>query len=200
MATGKITIDVSSLNKVGKELKGLEKQMPGAIASALNRALDHGVTQIAKIVPKVYSIKQSEVKAAIKKNPASKGDISANIVIKGGRLTFVHFPFTPKLPNTKRKVKVKIKNGGKKEVKTNPSAFIAPTGAKSADKVQYNVFVRKGQKRLPITVLRTLSIPQMVENESVQPIISEAMTNKLNERIDHEIKYRLDKAAKNIKG
>jgi hypothetical protein len=197
---GHISVDISSLNNIPKALAGLEKEVPGAVASALNRAVDHGVTQIRKIVPTVYSIKKKEIQDAVSKVYAKKGEIKAGIRITGERLTFVHFPLTPKIPNTGRPIAVKIKNqNGKKKVSILPSAFIAPTGTKSMDKVQYNVFVRVGKKRLPIHVLRTLSIPQMVENEEVWPQIINLINNKLSERVNHEINYRLEKAAKKVK-
>lgn len=209
MAKGNIFVDTKQLNRVSIELKDLGKQMPGAVLSALNRTLDYSITQVGRIVPKAYSIKATEVKNSFKggiKRP-SKSNLNASITSKGHTLSMAHFPHSPETPiiartlgvsHKKAIVKVKIKKStGRVTLK---SGFIASTGASSDAKVRYNVFHRIGKSRLPIAPIRTLSIPQMISSEGAAEKITEAAQAKLAERIDHEVKYRLDKATKNIKG
>jgi hypothetical protein len=200
MAKGEISIDASSLNKVAAGLKELEKQIPAAAYSAINRTVDFVSNNVGKFVAEEYNVKASEFKAGkngivnTRKTYASKGNLDAKITYAGRRLTFTHFALTPKIPNTGRQVKVKIKKGsGKKDVNTFPTAFIAPTGANSTDKVQFNAFKRKGKTRNPIEVLNTLSAPQMISNENVQKNINEMANSQLLKRIEHEIEYRLNK-------
>ena len=225
MSKGSITIDVSQLNNIAKKLKGLEKEMPGAVASSLNRTIDFVSSNIGRIVAKEYNIKASEFKPAkegsskssivsVHKMSAAKGDLKAGIRYGGRRLTFTHFSLTPKNPpptamgfGSRGKqigkgyaVKVKIKkDGGKKGVNTNPKVFIGPTGTNNPEKVQFNAFKRMGAGRNPIEVLHTLSAPQMISNEKVQKEIMKIADKQLSDRIEHEIKYRLEKASNNLK-
>lgn len=201
MGKDNIFVDTKELNKIAIELKGLEKEVPGAVASALNRTVDTINTSIARMVTQEYAIKAGDVKKTIKKHKAQKGSLSAGLVSRGHTLSLAHFQFTPKQPGKKTKVKVKIKRqGGKKVVNTSPAAFVASTGATTEDKTQYNVFHRVGDKRLPIKVIRTLSIPQMIGNDKITSQVQEVAQKKLDERIKHEIEFRLDKAKKKIKG
>lgn len=201
MGKDNIFVDTKELNRIAIELKGFEKEVPGAVISALNRTVDNINTNIARMVTQEYAIKVGDVKKTIKKHKAQKGNLSAGLVSKGPTLSLAHFQFTPKQPGKKTKVKVKIKRqSGKKVVNTNPAAFVASTGATTEDKIQSNVFHRVGDKRLPIRVIRTLSVPQMIGNEQITSKVQEMAQKKLDERIQHEIEWRLEKAKKNIKG
>lgn len=198
-----VTIDVSPLNKLAQGLKGFEKEIPGAAASALNRTIQHVYTRVGKIVTDNYAIKAKDVKSTMANNisKASKGQLSASVRSVGHTLSFAHFPYSPGKPGTGRPVKVKIKkSSGKKEVMTQNRPFVATTGAKSEDKTQFNVFKRTGKERKPIVVLRTLSVPQMITNKATEESITEVANKKLAERVEHEIKYRLDKVKKELKG
>ncbi|HWQ29879.1 MAG TPA: phage tail protein [Negativicutes bacterium] len=195
-----LEIDASGLKKIEKSLYGIQKQIPAATASALNRTLDYTSTQWGKLITRRYSIKTSDVKGKIKKFPASKLILSASMNVTGSRLSFVHFPYTPKVPGTNKQVKVKVKKeSGYKQIGTKRKPFVATTGAKSADKTQFNIFKRTTNKRLPIVVLRTLSLPQMASNKEVSKKVQSLAQKKLGERIEHEIKWRLEKAAKGVK-
>ncbi len=195
MAKESMIVETKGLNRLAIELKGFEKQIPGAAASALNRTLDFINTRIGRIVAQEYAIKTSDVKKTISKNKARKGEISASLISRGHTLSLSHFPFSPKQPGTsKRYVKVKIKKqGGYKTVNTDPKAFVQTMNN------SLNVFKRVGPKRKPVVVLRTLSIPQMIDNTVVSSQVRQLAVDKLTERITHEVSYRLDKAAKNMK-
>ncbi|TZE81998.1 phage tail protein [Calorimonas adulescens] len=204
MPKGGIIVDTKQLDRLTIELKGFEKEVGEAAYHALNRTIDHVITQVGRIVPKEYAIKANDVKESFKggiKRP-SKNDLTASITSKGHTLSLAHFPHSPQMPpasGRKYKVKATIKRGSRKLINTEPKPFIAPTGAKSPDKVQYNVFRRLGKERLPITVIRTLSVPQMITNEKVAEQIQKAAQEKLDERLEHEITYRMTSINKNIK-
>lgn len=204
-----VTIDTKSLDKIVKGLSYFGKEMPGAAASAVNRTLDYVNTQVKRTVTAEYAIKQTDVTACATKKKASKSNLSAGITYKGRLLSLAHFPHNPSVPGTGRYIKVKIKKsegyktlgpsqgrgrkGKKGERQSVPWPFVGPTGAKSADKVQANVFQRTGKSRFPIKVLKTLSVPQMITNTNVEEKIQAQAAAKLQERVNHEIKYRLDK-------
>ncbi|RCX20883.1 minor tail protein Z (GPZ) [Anaerobacterium chartisolvens] len=188
MPRDNIRIDTRQLNNIGRQLRGLEREMPGAAASALNRTVDYINTQVGRIVTQEYSIKTTTVKKTIKKHKARRGELSAKLVSQGHLLSLANFPFSPKSPGTKRKVKVKIKKqGGRKTVNTSPSAFVQNMNN------SLNVFMRVGEERKPIVVLRTLSIPQMIGNEDINRQIQRDAQAKLSERIEHEVQRRLNR-------
>ena len=188
MPSQSITVDVTSLNRIASSLSHFEREMPGAVASSLNRTVDFMNTRVGKLVSEEYVISAKDVKKTIKKIKASRGDMKAGIKSTGGTLSFSHFKFTPKTPGKKAKVKVKIKKReGYKEIKTTPKAFIQVVRG------SLNVWKREGATRNPIQILRSLSVPQMIQSANVGNIIQVEASRKLEERVQHEIQYRLNK-------
>lgn len=200
----KVVVDVSQVNKVIKGLKGFEKQMPGAAMSAVNRTLDFLNTKVGRIVTSEYNIKVKDVKSTIKKNKARKGSLRAWLKSKGRPLTLSRFRFSPSSPPTSAvrfgpggqltgkayKVKTKIKkSSGMKQLKTNPKSFVQMLSGHA------QVMHRTGSSRLPLEVVRTLSVPQMIDALKVSEQIQEEANKKLAERIDHEISFRLKKVS-----
>jgi hypothetical protein len=188
MPSENITIDIRSLNRIASGLSNFEREMPGAVASSLNRTVDFMNTRVGKLVSQEYEITAKDVKKTIKKYKASKGNMKAGIKSTGGTLSFSHFKFTPKTPGRKAKVKVKIKKKeGYKEIKTDPKAFVQIVRG------SLNVWKRKGSRNYPIQILRSLSVPQMIQNANVGNVIQIEASRKLEERVQHEIEYRLNK-------
>jgi hypothetical protein len=191
-----ITIDTKDLNKAIYELdKVAKREAPKAIKLALNRTLDFTATQYKKGVTERYTIKSKEVSDNLKKGKhyAKESDLTAYIRSVGHRLSFAHFPYSPKtdIRGKKGAVKVSIKKS-KRNVKSR-NGFVATTGAKSADKTQFNVFRRLTKKRYPIAPIRTLSIPQMVGNDELSKRLQPSINKKLEERLAHETKRALDR-------
>jgi len=193
VANRNIFVDTRQVNRLTIELRGFERQVGVATYHALQRTIDQTITHVGRIVPRAYAIKAKEVKDSFAggiKRP-TQSNLKASITSKGHTLSLAHFPFTPKTPQRsgrRKKVAVAIKKGGgKKVINTNPLPFVATTGARSPGLTQFNVFRREGRARLPINVLRTLSIPQMITNEDIADQIQAFATEKLNTRLEHEI-------------
>jgi hypothetical protein len=206
VANQEITIDTRQIQRLTIELRGFENKVGIATYHALQRTIDQTITQVGRIVPKAYAIKAKEVKDSFAggiKRP-STSDLTASITSKGHTLSLAHFPFTPKAPQKsgrRRKVAVTIKkSGGKKVINSSPLPFVATTGARSIDKTQFNVFRREGKSRLPIHVLRTLSIPQMITNENIGNQIQEFASAKFDERLQHEIVRAMTSMSESIRG
>lgn len=208
MAAGKghsrkeIHIDTTQLDTLTKELRGFEKEVATATYHALNRTIDQVITHTARAVKRNYAIKDKmkDIKDTFRggiKRP-TKTELTASLTSRGRTLSFAHFPYTPKRRLKKHKpVKVQIKSGGQI---TSQKGFVAHTGARSAEKIQYNVFKRLGIKRLPIAPIRTLSIPQMISNEEVSDQIQKFAQEKFNERLEHEITREILNIGKKVKG
>lgn len=205
MANDTVRIDTSQLDRLTNELKGFEKEVAEGARLALNRSIDYTITQTARFVTLNYSIKSADVKKSFDggiKKP-SRSDLTATITSKGHTLSFAHFPYTPK--NNKRAKKSIfssmvmvniIKSKGKV---VSRKGFVASTGATSQDKTQFNVFKRLGKARLPIAPIRTLSVPQMITNEKVGPLIQKAAQEKFDERLEHEIIRAMTKIERNVR-
>lgn len=186
-----IFIDTKELKKITIELNKLPKQIPQATASALNRTLDFTATRIKKEVTAEYSVKSSDVSKTLKKKRASRSNLYAYIQSKGHTLSLARFPHSPRKYSKRAKVvMVQVKkSGGYKIVDTQPKAFVQAMGKAT------NIWKRQGPGRYPVTILRTLSVPQMISNNETREKIQDAAAKKLQERVNHEIKWRLDKAA-----
>lgn len=204
MADRTITIDTAPIERLARELKGFEKEVAEATRLALNRTVDYTLTQAARHVSQAYAIKQKEVKDSFSVAKPSKTDLAAKLTSWGHTLSFAHFPFTPKTAKRSRRsvfdtmVTVIIKKPKGKII--SKKGFVASTGAKDKEKVQFNVFKRLGKERLPIAPIRTLSIPQMITNEQVAGKIQAAAQAKMEERLEHEIIRIMTGMQKNIKG
>lgn len=183
-----IKIDTSQLNNIVDGLKDLEKQMPKAFVSALNRTLDRVHSRTGRFVTQQYNVKATEIKEAMTKNKASFGRPRAFIRIRSKRYTLGRFlPGGLKSSSKKARVKIK-KSAGRKPVLGTPRAFVQ----KSPDG-NTHIFRRTGDKRYPIELLRTISPTQMVENLQVMEAIQKEANEYLAQRVEHEIQYRLKK-------
>ncbi|MDA3732041.1 hypothetical protein PBV87_11165 [Niameybacter massiliensis] len=203
MGKGLIQIDTRQIDLLSVELQSFPKQTQTAIYHALKRSLDQTKNEIGRIVPKEYAIKAKEVKESFAGgvNYPTKSNLEASLTSKGKRLSFAHFPFTPKTSIRKGKravVKVTIKKSRPKV--TSKVGFTASTGAKSDDKVQFNVFRRLGKERFPIAPIRTLSIPQMITAEGIDEKIQSFALEKFEQRLEHETNRAMDRIQNKIKG
>ena len=164
--------------------------------------------KITKAVTGVYSIKQSEVReegaSAQKTAQITKGKTSGSIrmdgltmTYQGRRLTLAHFKLYPGGKPTKKKYKVKATIFKGKRVTINGKGtppFVAPTSRKDAG-ATWIAFTRLGKERLPIAPIRTVSIPQMMENETVAGVINTEKDKLVLDRFQHHLD-RLTKSEK----
>jgi hypothetical protein len=186
----KIVIDTSQVNKIVKGLGKFEKQMPGAFVSAVNRTMDHVYTRTGRLVTKHYNVTVREIKDSMTKHKANYNTKRAWIQVRSKRYTISRF--LPGGLNSKSKIaKVKIeKAAGYKIIGGNPKAFTRKVNGGNT-----HVFRRRGKKRFPLDIIRTISPTQMVENKSITEEIQSLAGTKLSERINHEINYRLKKVS-----
>lgn len=182
-------INDKEIKQIAIKLHQFPKQIPGATASALNRTLDYTATLTKKEVTNMYAIKQKEVNSTLKKKRASKSSLNASIQSKGQTIALSKFPHNPKQYRPRnKKVKVKVKKQeGYKIIKTSPSAFVQTMNGGT------NIWMREGKSRTPVRLLRSLSVPQMISNNEVIDVIQKKSGEKLQERINHEIEWRMNK-------
>lgn len=185
---------IKNYDKLMKKLNKINKDAEKAVSRTASDMKSRAPAQITKAVTSVYAVKARDVTAAgnaAKKTAKPNGQIqvAANSYIdnyqflySGRLLTPTHFSMTPSTRpagGKKYNVKVAIKKGAKKSLGTG--VFLAPSGAGTTQ----IPFKRSTQKRLPIEAIRTISIPQMITNETVAERIQESLQTLLAERMKH---------------
>ena len=187
-------IKMPNFSKMVGQLKDLNKDVDKAIAQTMRDVKSRAPAQVTKAVTAVYGIKSSEVTAAgkaAKGGAKSVGSIkvsgvtvdSIQLTYKGRVLTPSHFSMTPKKrPEGGKKytVKAAIMKGQKKSL--GSSTFLAPSGSAGTTEIP---FKRATEKRLPIVAIRTVSIPQMITNDTVAADIQTRMDELLSTRLQH---------------
>lgn len=185
-----LKIDDSEFKKTIRQLSNVPKQIPKAAASAINRTLTFTRKRVNQEVRKTYNVKSGDVTKTLEIHKANASNLTAYIISKGGRLTLGRFGRNTGNWKKGKAVKVKVKKAGIKAINTTPKAFIAGLTGNN------HIVKREGASRYPIKVLHTLSVPQMISNENVSETVQREATEKLRERIDHEVEYRLSKYSK----
>lgn len=187
-------IKVQNFSKLVGSLKDLNKDVDKAVGRTIADCKTRGPAQVTKAATEVYGIKSGEVTAAGK---AAKGGAktvgsikvkgvtvdSVQLIYSGRVLTPSHFSMTPrKRPDGGKKYTVKAAvYKGKKKV-LGSSVFLASSGSAGTTEIP---FKRKTEKRTPIEAIRTVSIPQMITNETVSADIQARMDELLAKRLQH---------------
>ena len=207
-----IEIDGEGLFKIIDSLSDFPKEVRPAIAHAINKTMDSTLTQVKKEVSSEYTIKQKDVAKTIKRERAKVNNLSSTATSLGSPIPvykFKHSPTKPPDPKIgyKQPVRATIKKGsGRKLVKNKAGnkGFILKITSKKRNEEYNMIFARKGKKRYPIDRIFSLSIPQMISDESgkkgsIQRIQARSQ-EMLDKKIEQEINYRLDKVNKEAGG
>ena len=200
----RMTIKASGIKQIIKRLEKDQQAARKALKATSNDMRRRVPGKVADDVRTVYNIKKADIvpetKSAKKIKRAGKVYVQGStvadmqIVYKGRTLTPVHFGMTPKAPpkktaGKKRKrptIRATIKKGQRKVLHTK--AFLGSTGARTEDKVNYLPFVRETAKRYPIKPIKTLSVPQMVDNRKVRALINADINDLLKQRLQHNVR------------
>ena len=169
-----------------RTLKDMHSRAPGKVSSA---------------VTSVYGIKKSEIKykkgssKAGAGNIYTKGDELASFELRytGRVLTPLHFGMTPKVRPDKKKYKVKAKIKKTAKAFSAPSGggvFLAPTGSTTIP------WFRHSSNPFDISPIKTLSLPQMVDNETVREVIGVELGDLLDKRFNNHLNQHLKKNLK----
>lgn len=194
-------IDMSNvaetLNKVQKTFATSDVVFERTLKDMFSRAPG----KVATAVTSVYGIKKKEINAkkgfskTAAGNILAKGDNLATfeLVYSGRVLTPLHFGMTPKArPDKKKyKVKAKIKKTSKEfKAPSGGGVFLAPTGTTIIP------WIRHSEKRLDISPIKTLSLPQMVDNEMVREEIGKELGDLLDKRFNNHLNQHLKRNLK----
>lgn len=175
---------------IRKTIKKAEKVLTGqsihaGLASALNRTITFVGSETKKEVQKEYAVTKS-INKSLSMEKATRSKLVAAANYKDKPLPMFVFKHKVAANQFRSPISITIKksNGMQTHDGSNPALFKAYGGKK---------IIRRdaGQKNLKTAY--TLSIPQMVASEKVYDEIAEKAEVKLQERIEHEIEWRMSK-------
>jgi hypothetical protein len=202
-----ISAQVKNYDKLLKHLHGIEQGGKQALTDTVNDLKRRAPTWVAKEVTKRYGISNAEVNPSSTKKDKNgnkiklagyigvRGNTLETLAINysGHMLTPVHFKMTPTepVPGKKYRITAEILKG--KRASLSRKAYLGNTGAKEGDeeKIHFIPFQRVGKSRLPIKPIKTVSVPQMVDNEDVRAEIDKRLGEGLQKRLEHNVQRRL---------
>ncbi len=162
---------------------------------ALSRAMTKAGVEASKGIRSIYAIKAGRVKEAMKKTQT--GPYTARLTFSSVRPTLGGF--SPR--QTSQGVAFTVKRGKRSLIR---GAFI-PGGGRLTQNRYGGLPAARGRysggsfvpskARLPITPLKTISVPVMLKQENVIEPVMEATQEALRTTLEREVNYRLAKLA-----
>ena len=194
-------VDISGVTETLKKYEKFVETSPAVFDRTLKDMSSRAPGQVASAVTSVYGIKKGEINYKKNFSKSAAGNIqikgetisSFELVYTGRVLTPIHFGMTPKIRPEKKKYKVKAKIKKQTKVFTPPSGggvFLAPTGSTTIP------WFRNSSDRFDISPIKTLSLPQMVDNETVREEIGVKLGDLLEKRYNNHLKQHLNKNLK----
>lgn len=178
-----ITYEVSQrdLRYVQRKLQGMEKQAPRAIKNAINHTAKEARKKLAAGAQGSYTIKSGGFNSRMKIQNATNSRLHAVIRAKDRPLTITRFHATAP------------KGGGRADiVKSGLKEIVGPKKIK-AFKRGGLIMQRKTEDRFPLKVLRSNSVPKMLEKvysgeRGIEGELAPAIQKALHDEIKKEIK------------
>lgn len=191
---GEMQIVIQGYDDLVKDINSMQAKSKKVVQRTVADFKSRGPGWVSQEVVKEYNIKKKDINEA-KKGVKNAGTIKVrgtkiddlSIVYQGRLLTPTHFGMTPKArpENGKRyTVQAKIKRGGGKKP-LGHRVFLAHSGNDGSIQIP---FQRRDKERLPIDVIKTVSVPQMITNEKVSRDIHDRINAELGKRLEHHMK------------
>lgn len=146
---------------------------------------------------------------------------SAQVVYQGRPLTLSNFGLSPTLPKktytlkatilkgkpinfgkvkqpTKKQRKNIGRNKGKRGTRNSPASpiMLMPTKYKNENKDKYVSRQRRSQDRDDVETIKTVSLPQMVDNHLVREVLDKKIEEEMGKRLNKHLNYYLNKKSK----
>lgn len=194
-----IQIEAPDINDIKRRLGKFSNRAHVVIYRSVNRTLSHTKTNIGKKAPLRYLIKKKTVLDSISVRKATAKNPFGTVTSKGTPIPLTKFDVSHRKAVKRRKrkwrgsfyspdiYKVKVlKNGEQKGVKrmfyVKGHLLQRPEGATREENLKVKNWLRT-----------TLSVPKMINSPDVVKEIKQQSMKKLKERIDHEIKYEMER-------
>lgn len=173
-----------------KKIKEVEKVLTGqsvhaALASALNRTITFVGSETKREVQKEYAVTKS-INKSLSMEKATRSKLTAAANYKDKPIPMFVFKHKVAANQYRSPISILIKksNGMQTHNGSNPALFKAYGGSK---------IIRRDAGQRNLKTAYTLSIPQMVQSDEVYDDIAKKAEEKLQERINHELEWRMSK-------
>lgn len=147
---------------------------------ALDRTIDTGRAESARLISSRYAVSAATVRDAIDKKTPNASSGVGYIVSRGAKLPLSMFPHAPMTSGTggrgKPPLTIEVVRGERRPLR---GAFVAETGG------QLRVMARRGRERTPIRELSTVPIPVMLG--MIEPDLMPHLSRAFAIRLQHEI-------------
>jgi len=179
-----ILIHVFRQKEIEAMMGQCSKQAPKAIMRALNRSVESAKTNVVGKATEEYHVSATAVRKTITTTKATETSLRVTVQSKDAGRELIDFKVSPKNPGLKRPpavLRVGVKKGS--GLKDLPGAFVR-RGVKTG---KPHVLKRTTNKRYPINVKYSVSVPQMIGSKKVRLYIENEARAIFEKRLDHEI-------------
>ncbi len=218
MAKRPVSVSIKDYSILQKQLEQMQKAPEQVINSTLAEARVRIPGWVSTEVAKVYNVKSEKLQPGEKSLGGIRvkaDDVSSIRVTYSGRLlTPYHFALEPKTPQPSYTLKHKVYKKGRAKtlgkVKTltqkqkknlvknftgegtqkseRSPIMLMHTGNKREGGIDYIPFQRVSKNRKELHVIKTTSLPQMIDNKTVRPNIDKRIEENIGKRFDHYMK------------
>lgn len=195
MASGTMNVIVEGFDNVVDELQDMHSRSKKVVQRTIADFKSRGPSWISQEVAKEYGIKKADVneaktgirgRSSVRVHGTRIDDLS--IIYRGRVLTPTHFGMKPKIRPTKGPyvVTALIKKSSGRESLGKKVFLGTPNNAKAG--TPQLPFQRESDERYPIKAIKTVSVPQMITNETVSENIHKRINTELGKRLEHHLK------------
>lgn len=179
----KIGFDQKQLADVEKLLDHIPRGAERACSRALNRTTTGVRTQATRSIRDIYVIKAGDVRETMRVDKATPNKLRARLVSRGAVLGLQHFSYSPKNPNQRPKIGVRIRVRKASSAKPIAGTFLisGKTG----------IFQRKGKERFPLERKSGPAVPSMMKTAVDERGLQEKAEERLARELEHEVDYLL---------
>lgn len=170
---------------VKRTVSDFKSMAPGWVSQAVRKHYGITRTGLSKHAPKIKNVKSGFTVAGIKVDDAT-------LEYESELLTPLHFKMKQAGKRSKTgvpgQISAEFTQGQRKNLP--PAAFLASTKKKDGEAGPALPFQRKGAARYPLNIIKTVSVPQMIDNRAHDEI-EKTIEEKLGKRIDNHIKQAM---------
>ena len=193
---GIMDITISGYENLMHEIQNMQGKGKKVINRTIGDFKKRGPGWISQEIVKEYNIKKADINEH-KKGVRNKGTArvrgvrldQVQLVYQGRVLTPTHFGMKPKARPARGPyiVTAQIKKTESRKPLGERGVFLAASGREGTMQIP---FQRQAAdtKRLPIEVIKTVSVPQMITNEKVSEDIHSRINIELGKRLEHHLK------------
>ena len=189
----KIEVNESDIKWAQKKLKGMETKAPRVLKNAINHTAKQARKSLMQGAQGRYAVKNAGFNSRIKIYNATNTNLSASVYARDRTLTLPRFHTTSPKSGVKSEV---LKGSGLKEVISRKNGEIRAFRAKGG-KAAGLIVQRRTEARYPLKVLRSISVPKMLEMVYLgRGGISEALEPEIKRTFRDEVKKEIAKIVK----